>query len=72
MDLMYDQICVRLKILLLQGYRYCVNTIMFILNVCVCVCRKYVGQVYCDSLVHDESALKYLVNTMGEVISILL
>lgn len=28
--------------------------------------RKYVGQIYCDSLVHDESALKYLVNMMGE------
>lgn len=38
--------------------------------VCYCLmCRKYVGQVYCDSLVHDESALKYLVETMGEVIS---
>lgn len=28
--------------------------------------RKYIGQVYTDSLVHDENALKYLVTTMGE------
>lgn len=28
--------------------------------------RKYVGQLYTDSLVHDENALKYLVSTMGE------
>lgn len=53
-----------LKIRSLQGIAVVFN-ITFILN----VCRKYVGQVYCDSLVHDESALKYLVNTMGEVIS---
>lgn len=29
--------------------------------------RKYIGQIYTDSLVHDEKALKYLVETMGEV-----
>lgn len=28
--------------------------------------RKYIGQVYTDSLVHDENALKYLVTTIGE------
>nr|XP_054767902.1 2-amino-3-carboxymuconate-6-semialdehyde decarboxylase-like [Lytechinus pictus] len=28
--------------------------------------RKYIGQIYTDSLVHDERALKYLVETMGE------
>lgn len=33
-----------------------------------CHFRKYVGQIYCDSLVHDQSALKYLVDMMGEVI----
>ena len=57
----------QLKILLLQGIAVHVvfNITCFILN----VYRKYVGQVYCDSLVHDESALKYLVNTMGEVIN---
>lgn len=27
--------------------------------------RKYVGQLYTDSLVHDEQALKYLTSTMG-------
>ena len=31
--------------------------------------RKYIGQIYTDSLVHDEGALKYLVNTIGEVSS---
>lgn len=28
--------------------------------------RKYIGQIYTDSLVHDEEALKYLVSTVGE------
>ena len=28
--------------------------------------RKYIGQFYTDSLVHDENALKYLVSTIGE------
>ena len=28
--------------------------------------RKYIKQLYTDSLVHDEQALKYLVSTMGE------
>ncbi|XP_072179511.1 2-amino-3-carboxymuconate-6-semialdehyde decarboxylase-like isoform X1 [Diadema setosum] len=28
--------------------------------------RKYLGQIYTDSLVHDERALKYLVETIGE------
>ena len=28
--------------------------------------RKYIGRLYTDSLVHDESALRYLVSTMGE------
>ena len=32
----------------------------------MCAYRKYVGQIYMDSLVHDEDALKYLVSTMGE------
>ncbi len=32
---------------------------------CVYVYRKYIGQVYTDSLVHDEAALDYLVNTVG-------
>lgn len=27
--------------------------------------RKYIGQLYTDSLVHDEDALKYLVSTIG-------
>ena len=30
------------------------------------VYRKYIGQIYTDSLVHDEDALKYLVSTVGE------
>lgn len=64
MDLMYDQICVQLKILLLQG-----TATVLMLHVIIDMCRKYVGQVYCDSLVHDESALKYLVDTMGEVVN---
>lgn len=28
-------------------------------------CRKYVKQLYMDSLVHDEQALRYLVSTVG-------
>lgn len=31
-----------------------------------CHYRKYIKQLYTDSLVHDEQALKYLVSTMGE------
>ena len=31
----------------------------------MCVHRKYTGQIYTDSLVHDEQALKYLVATVG-------
>ena len=31
----------------------------------LCVCRKYIGQLYTDSLVHDEAALDYLLNTVG-------
>lgn len=27
--------------------------------------RKYIGQIYTDSLVHDENALRYLVTTIG-------
>ena len=30
-------------------------------------CRKYIGQIYTDSLVHDEKALKLLVDTIGQV-----
>ena len=30
-------------------------------------CRKYIGQSYTDSLVHDEKALKLLVDTIGQV-----
>lgn len=33
---------------------------------CVHNNRKYLSQLYTDSLVHDENALKYLVSTMGE------
>ena len=29
--------------------------------------RKYIGQIFTDCLVHDEKALKYLVDTIGEV-----
>ena len=29
--------------------------------------RKYLGQIYSDSLVHDEKALKYLTSILGEV-----
>eukprot|EP00731_Ephydatia_muelleri_P008016 Em0004g354a len=28
--------------------------------------RKYIGQIYTDTLVHDERALKYLASTIGE------
>lgn len=28
--------------------------------------RKYLGQFYTDSLLHDENALKYLVSAVGE------
>lgn len=28
--------------------------------------RKYIGQIFTDCLVHDEKALKYLVDTIGE------
>ena len=30
-------------------------------------CRKYIGQIYTDNLVHDEKALKLLVDTIGQV-----
>ena len=30
--------------------------------------RKYLGQMYTDSLVHDREALQYLVTIIGEVI----
>ena len=30
-------------------------------------CRKYIGQIYTDSLVHDEKVLKLLVDTIGQV-----
>ena len=30
-------------------------------------CRKYIGQIFTDSLVHDAKALKYLVDTIGQV-----
>ena len=30
-------------------------------------CRKYIGQIYTDSLVHDENALNILVDTIGQV-----
>ena len=30
-------------------------------------CRNYIGQIWTDSLVHDERALKYLVEVIGEV-----
>ena len=29
--------------------------------------RKYIGQIYTDSLVHDKKALKLLVDTIGQV-----
>ena len=29
--------------------------------------RKYIGRLYTDCLVHDEKALKFLVETIGEV-----
>ena len=29
--------------------------------------RKYIGEIYTDSLVHDEKALKLLVDTIGQV-----
>lgn len=30
------------------------------------VFRKYIGQIYTDSLVHDSRALEYLVDVIGE------
>ena len=30
-------------------------------------CRKYIGQIYTDSLVHDEKALKLLADTISQV-----
>lgn len=36
------------------------------LELFVC-CRKYIGQIFTDSLVHDAKALKYLVDTIGQV-----
>lgn len=34
--------------------------------------KSFIGNIYFDSLVHDEKALKFLVETMGEVVLILL
>ena len=31
-------------------------------------CRKYIGQIWTDSLVHDEKALKYLLEVIGKVL----
>ena len=30
-------------------------------------CREYIGQIYTDSLVREEKALKLLVDTIGQV-----
>ena len=30
-------------------------------------CRKYIGLIYTDSLVHDEKALKLLFDIIGQV-----
>ena len=30
-------------------------------------CKKYIGQIYTDSLVHDEKAFKLLVDSIGKV-----
>ena len=30
-------------------------------------CRKYIRQIYTDSLVHDEKTLNLLVDTIGQV-----
>ena len=38
-----------------------------VLNLLVFRCRKYVGQIYTDSLVHDDKALQFLVSVIGEV-----
>ena len=51
-----------------------VRCILYNLTKCIIryniVCfRKYIGQIYTDSLVHDEKALKLLVDTIGQVTS---
>ena len=38
-----------------------------IMVIIACFSRKYIGQIFTDCLVHDEKALKYLVDTIGEV-----
>ena len=30
-------------------------------------CKKYIGQIYTDGLVHDEKAFKLLVDSIGKV-----
>ena len=67
MDSMYDQTFVLLRTMSIQGVLgYCYKE-----NAIVLVYRKYLGQIYTDSLVHDETALKYLVDIIGEVIMVL-
>ena len=67
MDSMYDQTFVLLRTMSIQGVLdYCYKK-----NAIVLVDRKYLGQIYTDSLVHDETGLKYLVDIIGEVILVL-
>lgn len=40
-------------------------------NMCI-LFRKYIGQIWTDSLVHDEKALKYLVDVIGQVCTCIL
>lgn len=35
---------------------------------CFSLYRNYIGKLYTDSLVHDQKALKFLVDTIGEVL----
>ena len=51
-------------------YYIIMHCICIIVSFCV-LCRKYIGQIWTDSLVHDERALKYLVDVIGQVPSLL-
>ena len=55
-----------LKILMDPGMNCFALELLDTLCHCVLYCRKYLKQLYTDSLVHDEQALKYLVSTIGE------
>ena len=70
MDSMSDQTCVRQIILLTLGRNFLSvdKSSLLLLNfIPLSIDSEYIGRIYTDSLVHDEKALKFLIDTIGEV-----